>query len=294
MTLPDLIDYEAPVPPLRDVPTSRAPWSLDPTRAAVLVHDAQSYFLRPYHPSCPALVTALRRTEEILSAARTSGIPVYYTAQDGEHRDRGLQADLWGGGMSSRIEDTAVVPRIAPRPGDVVLTKHRYSAFARSDLADRLARSRRDQLVITGVYAHIGILATAFDGFCRDVQPFVVADAVADFGRDEHALALDQIASCCGVVTCAADVVASLSPASSGGGWGQTVRDALTRVLPDDIVDAAYADEHADLFALGLNSLQAFDILDDLAEEGVDIDFGEFTRSATIAYLRAQGAVHAR
>lgn len=294
MPLPHLISYDAPVPPLRDLPASRAPWSLDPNRAAVLVHDAQGYFLRPYASDCPALQTALRRTGEILSAARSARVPIYYTAQDGEHRDRGLQGDLWGGGMSPRIEDTAVVPQIAPRPGDVVLTKHRYSAFSRSDFADRLARSGRDQLVITGVYAHIGIVATAFDGFCRDVQPFVAADAIADFGREQHARALDQIASCCGVVAPAAQIVEQLTPAAEPGGWERTLREALARVLPEDLIEAAYADEHADLFSLGLNSLQAFDILDDLADDGVDIDFGEFTRSATVAYLRDQGSVHAR
>ncbi len=294
MSLPRLISYDAPVPPGLDLPVNRAPWVLEASRSAVLVHDLQRYFLRPYAADCPALDATLRRTSQILTAARSSGIPVFYTAQDGEHRDRGLQGDLWGAGMTPAAEDTSVVPQVAPGPRDTMLRKHRYTAFAATDLADRLAREGRDQLVITGVYAHIGVMATAFDAFCRDVQPFVVADAVADFGRDQHLRALDLIASCCGVVTLAEDVIDRLTAGQRAGSWTQVVDDALARVLPSDVVRSALADERADLFGLGLNSLQAFDILDELAEQGVDIDFGDFTRSATVAFLREQGAVAAR
>ncbi len=213
MSLPLLIDYEVPATPA-DFGPSRADWELDPARSAVLVHDLQRYFLRPYAPSCPALVQALSGTARILSAARAAGAPVFYTAQTGTtHRvGRGLQRDLWGPGMLPVPEHTEIVPEVAPGPDDTVLVKHRYSAFAHSDLADRLAESGRDQLLITGVYAHIGVTATAFDAFMREVHPFVVADAVADFGPEQHLRALHQVASCAGVVTWVDRVVDALSP----------------------------------------------------------------------------------
>jgi len=297
MSLPTLIEYAAPVPPLRDLPTSRAPWDLDPSRAAVLVHDLQRYFLRPYAPGCAALRGALDATARVLAAARAAGVPVFYTAQDGDHSDRGLQGDLWGGGMSATPEHTEIVPEVAPAPGDTVLVKKRYSAFAKSPLAEQLTERGRDQLVITGVYAHIGVTATAFDAFQREVHPFVVADGVADFGPEQHARALDQVAGCCGVVALADDVVAALAasggPAAGDGGsaWDGEIRASLARLLPAEVVDQAFAEPDADLFRLGLNSLQAFEMLDDLAEAGADIDFGDFTRRATVAFLREQGEV---
>lgn len=208
MALPDLIDYSTP-----RVPDSRATWRLEPHRAAVLVHDLQHYFLRPYAPGCEALRDTLSGTARILSEARAQDVPVFYTAQTGRSTGvvRGLQGDLWGPGMQPIPEHTAIVPEVAPAPGDTVLVKHRYSAFAHSDLADRLAADGRDQLVITGVYAHIGVTATAFDAFQREVHPFVVADAVADFGPEHHRRALDQVASCAGVVTSTDAVVRALS-----------------------------------------------------------------------------------
>jgi len=290
MALPHLIDYPAPVPPSHVLPTSRAGWALDPDRAAVLVHDLQRYFLRPFAPGCPALTTALAATARILRAAREAGAPVFYTAQDGDHSDRGLQGDLWGPGMASTREDTEIVPEVAPADGDQILTKRRYSAFAKSDLADRLAAGGRDQLVIAGVYAHIGITATAFDAFQREVRPFVVADAVAAFTHDQHMRALDLVADACGVVTTTEAVVDRLGTRTATT-WEATVRDALVSAIGAEAVSRAESDPEADLFALGLTSMKAFALLDDLADAGVDVDFGDLVRRPTLAFLREQERV---
>src|SRR5690606_26999299 len=116
-------------------------WELDPGRAAVLVHDLQRYFLRPFADDCPALAQTVAGTAAIVRAARELGVPVFYTAQTGERGPvvRGLQGDLWGPGMSPISEHTDIVDAVAPADGDTVLVKHRYSAFAHSDLADLLA-----------------------------------------------------------------------------------------------------------------------------------------------------------
>lgn len=290
MSLPDLIDYQAP-----PAPDSRATWRLESPRAAVLVHDLQRYFLRPYAPGCPALVGALNGTARILSAARAAGVPVFYTAQTGRSIDvvRGLQADLWGRGMHPVPEHTDIVPEVAPAPGDTVLVKHRYSAFAHSDLAEQLAAAGRDQLVITGVYAHIGVLATAFDAFMQEIHPFVVADAVADFTPQDHRRALSQVASCSGVVTTTATVLDTFSPQeppmTASNPLTAVVADAFTRARDADFAARALAAPDADLFALGLNSLQAFDVLDHLLDEAeVEVDYAAFTVSPTVTFLLAQ------
>lgn len=292
MSLPPSIDYEAPA--LADLPVSRAEWALEPSRAAILVHDLQRYFLRPYAEGCPAIAQAVARTADVLAAARAAGVPIFYTAQQGNQDQvrRGLQRDLWGPGMQAIPEHTEIIDAVAPRAGERVLTKHRYSAFAHNDLADDLAAAGRDQLVITGVYAHIGIAATALEAFQREIHPFVVADAVADFGADQHALALRQIASCCGVVLPTARVLDALAVGGTrpepSGPVDRILRTELAGHLGEEIAELAFADPETDVFSLGLDSLRAFEVLDVLADAGVDVDFGEFVRRPTIAFLREQ------
>jgi isochorismate hydrolase len=137
-------------------------------------------------------------------------MPVIYTRQPGRMtaQRRGLLADFWGPGMGTDPSLREFTPQIAPGPGDAVVDKRRYSAFFGSDLA-ALMRGR-DQLVVCGVYAHVGCLATVLDAYSRDIQPFLVADAVADFSARHHHLALEYAALVCAVVATTDDVLSAL------------------------------------------------------------------------------------
>ncbi|OPC80430.1 isochorismatase [Embleya scabrispora] len=196
--IPDIAPY--PLPGESDLPANTARWTVDPDRAVLLVHDMQRYFVRPF--------AAAQRRELIdnivLLRERCAhlGMPVAFTAQPGSMtaEQRGLLLDFWGPGMRVSAEDRAIVDELAPRPEDWLLTKWRYSAFFRSDLLERMRACGRDQLVVCGIYAHVGVLMTAVDAFTNDIRTFLVADAVADFSAADHALALEYAALQCAVV----------------------------------------------------------------------------------------------
>jgi isochorismate hydrolase len=115
-------------------------------------------------------------------------------------QERGLLADFWGPGMTADESDRDFVPALAPHPEDRLLVKWRYSAFHATSLLDDLRARGRDQLIVVGVYAHVGILATAIEAMSHGIQPFVPVDAVADFSAEEHEMAAGYIARRCGQV----------------------------------------------------------------------------------------------
>ncbi|OKJ69977.1 isochorismatase family protein [Streptomyces sp. CB02460] len=201
MALPAIAPY--PLPGADELPANRVAWTADPARAVLLVHDLQNHFLRAYRPGEEPLTGMLANTARVIEAARRAGIPVVHSAQRGGQtpKERGLQLDFWGPGMADDPEALASPDEVAPAPGDTVLTKWKYSAFVRTELESLIRDAGRDQLVITGVYAHIGVLMSAADAWMRDIQAFVVADAVADFSREEHDMALRWAAGRCAVVT---------------------------------------------------------------------------------------------
>ncbi|MFI7643580.1 isochorismatase family protein [Nonomuraea sp. NPDC049400] len=198
MSLPTVAAYPMPQPPTDGLLT----WPTDRRRVALLVHDMQSYFLRPLAFTAPPFADLLANTLALRETCHESGIPVLYSVQPGGQaaHERGLLADRWGPGLSADPADTDLPAVLAPRPTDHVIVKRRYSAFHGTPLEDALAELGRDQLLICGVYAHIGVQATAVDAFMRDIKPFVVSDAVAAFSPDQHAMALQYVADWCGRV----------------------------------------------------------------------------------------------
>lgn len=198
MAIPRINAY--PIPRETELPLNTASWQVHPDRAVLLIHDMQRYFLDRFNPG-PTLNTLVGNIDLLRHRCRDHQVPVVYTAQSGSAApsERGLLAAFWGPGMSDSAEHCEILPEIAPKPGDLILKKIRYSAFHRTDLLKFLRSHDRNQLLVCGVYAHIGCLMTASDAFANDVQAFMIADALADFSLNHHRMALEYTAHRCGV-----------------------------------------------------------------------------------------------
>lgn len=277
------------------VPRPRAPWTLDARRAALLVHDMQKHFVGAFAPHNEPMTRVRSHVAQIIAAARAAGMPVLYTAQPTHQRpdERGLLTSMWGTGIGADEEAARIVADLAPARGEAVLTKWRYDAFERSDLHRRLVAGGRDQLLVTGVYAHIGCLATALRAFMLDIEPFVVADAVADFSAAQHASALELVADCVGVVVRTSDVLEQLSADTASPAvptdW-PTLRDQLaaaTGAAPHELA----AD--TDLASAGLDSVRLMALADTWSVAGRDVGFADLALCDTPADLaELLGRVH--
>lgn len=279
MTIPNIDSYS--VPNAEALPQSRVRWRPDPARAALLIHDMQQYFLRFFDQGAQPLASVLDNIARLRRACDEAAIPVIYTAQPPEQSasERGLLNDVWGPGITAHPEAHRIVEALAPAASDLVITKYRYSAFHRTELLSELRKRGRDQLIISGVYAHIGCLLTACDAFMNDVQPFFVADAVADFSRDYHTLAVGYAAERCAVATLTDELLGWLG---KGAARDTFVRAALANVLecPEDEL---LPDEN--LFDLGLDSIRIMALVERLRARGDELTFVEVAECRTLREL---------
>ncbi|MBC3186600.1 isochorismatase family protein [Corynebacterium sp. zg-331] len=204
MPIPSIAPYTIPAPPTAHAVT----WTPRPRASALLVHDMQRYFLDAYPAEESPASTVIPRIRALIDAADAAGIPVFYSVQppcQQEYR-RGLLREFWGEGMQTARE-AEVIAALTPREHHHVLTKWRYSALQRTDLRQALAYAGRDELIITGVYGHMGCMMTAAEAFMNDVRAFVLRDAIADFTAEDHQRTLDWVARRCGRVLDTDDVL---------------------------------------------------------------------------------------
>jgi ureidoacrylate peracid hydrolase len=129
----------------------------------------------------------------VLDAARTAGMTIVYLKMefardlsnlggpDAPNREKHLGFGV--GASNFLIEgtwNTEIVPELAPQPGDVVISKHRYSGFFQTEL-DRVLREREIRnLVFVGWTTSVCVESTLRDAFFRDYRCLVLSDCTAE------------------------------------------------------------------------------------------------------------------
>lgn len=76
--------------------------------------------------------------------------------------------------------------RISPNKNDIIIEKHRFSAFIATNLDMVLRNLKRSSLILTGVATNVCVESTARDAFMMDYRVTLVKDACANYYPELH------------------------------------------------------------------------------------------------------------
>jgi nicotinamidase-related amidase len=194
-------------------PYNNHPMKLDKKNAVLLVIDMQNFFLQDDAPGfTEGGVAILPNVEHLISAFRKARRPVIYTThvhQD-EKMDGGILAWWWDSMCREGTPEAEIHPRLAPKPNEKVVRKHRYSGFYNTDLEIVLRCLDIRDLIITGVMTNCCCETTARDAYMRDLRVFFLADATGSTTEDLHLAALRTLAYGFTHVTTTQEILKSL------------------------------------------------------------------------------------
>lgn len=172
---------------------------LDPVRTAVLCLDMQQGIVSIYAANQQDLIA---RAAKVLHAARQRGMLVI-------HLRVGFRAGLPEvsprNPLFSAVRNSAqhqqlftgeageIHPVLGPAPNDIVIVKHRVSAFTGTDLEIILRAREIDTLVLFGIATSGVVLSTLLEASDTDYRNVVLRDCCADLDNEVHRCMVEKV-----------------------------------------------------------------------------------------------------
>lgn len=180
------------------------------TKCAILIVDVQNDYCH-INGACAksgkdvsAADNIINPTKKLLHIARSYGIPVIFIQTVHE---KSTDSEVWcrrmggsTGNICRRNTWGGEFYKLKPQVADIIVEKHRYSAFIGTKLESVLSTLKVETLLITGVATNVCVESTARDGYMLDYNVFLFEDCCAAFDLEEHKMALCNVDSYFGTV----------------------------------------------------------------------------------------------
>lgn len=189
--------------------------TVDKQKTALLVMDLQADIVARVADKAAPIV---ERTAGLLAAARTAGVPIIYVVvgfrpghPEVSARNQGFATVKQTGRLvMNGPPGSDIVPAVAPQTGDIVVVKHRVSAFSGTDLETILRAQAIDTLVLTGFATSGVVLSTVRHAADADYRLVVVEDCCTDADDEVHRVLTQKVLARQATVVSASDVIGAL------------------------------------------------------------------------------------
>jgi nicotinamidase-related amidase len=177
---------------------------LDP-RPALIVIDLQAGTLgnATVHPTAEIVAKSV----ELATAFRAHELPVVLASVVGSPAGR----NGYGGGARDYPAEFAVLaPELKAEPTDILVSRRTWSAFAGTDLAEKLAALGVTQVVLAGVATSFGVESTARAAYDLGFSVVIAVDAITDLRIESHEATVARVFPVLSEIGTAAEIVAAL------------------------------------------------------------------------------------
>ena len=164
---------------------------------ALLIMDMQNGIVERYAGNVEPLFDTLSAA---LGSARANGTTVVFVrvafregAPEVSSRNKSFAALAGSLSMDESTHATQIHERLAPRPGELLVTKRRVSAFAGSDLDVVLRANNIDSLVLSGIATSGVVLSTLRQAADLDLALTVLSDGCADQDSEVHRVLTEKV-----------------------------------------------------------------------------------------------------
>jgi nicotinamidase-related amidase len=171
--------------------------SLDRLTSALLVMDFQTAIIDGFAPDKEPL---LARTARLVDTARAAGVMVLYVVvgfrpgyPEISERNLSFRSIKQTGRIAAGDSAATIHPAVAPLANEVVVTKHRVSAFAGTDLDMILRANGINTLLLAGISTSGVVLSTTRHAADADYRILIVKDCCADNDEEVHRVLTEKV-----------------------------------------------------------------------------------------------------
>lgn len=169
---------------------------------AVIVVDVLNDFVEGLVGS-PHAITVIKPCQKLIAAARKRNAPVIYT--NDAHVEGDCELSIWGPHAMRGSQGAQIYDAIAPQGDDIVIEKHNYSGFFKTELDDTLKSLGVDSLIVAGLYSNICCRLTCIDAFQNGYKVTIAREAMTSFDESAYEGDLEYLKTVAGAEAVSVD-----------------------------------------------------------------------------------------
>ena len=166
---------------------------LDPQKTALVLIDLQNAVVG-MNPAPHSADKVVENSVKLANAFRAKGAPVIYVRVDlNDFMKFPVDQPFNLGDKPLPAAASEIAPSAGFQPGDILVTKRHWGAFAGTDLEQQLKSRGIDTVVLTGISTNAGVESTARQGTGLGFAFVLVEDACSSQNAEHHRFAFENI-----------------------------------------------------------------------------------------------------